>query len=462
MTAEDQLAQRIAFALSQIFSIAPAFLTYASLSEAYTYFYDLFVLNSNGTYKNVMKNIAFSVKMGMQLSHVGSTSLRYEYDRSNKIIFPDENYARESCQLETVGLDMLNMDGTPKLDSLGRTIQVYDTTDILTFARVWTGLDYPARRGNYEEKGPNKINWMDPMTLLDGDKHDWFPKKDLLDSWIGDRYPLCYDLQEKPFLKSGSVYKLLGRSSSPRYQYDPGFWDGNGEIKRLTLDSANSALYDTLCNESSGVCTYPTVVTLSSDLVCDGLECDVNTVRVVQVSPNVFYEYVQRPCVNLAFIESGFSKAVFAGSSNGAGMCADSRRPVATSTCCPSGGGTKISCVYNGEYVNYDTNTNRCGAEGDVCPAGTNSISDQSECPHQTGYSQSSPKSNFFQWTKGDCNFKVKVRLDGMIAMIHEPEGISRVVKYVDNSVGNMNFFHVSFISRICVFILSYPTNMTY
>lgn len=125
MTAEDQLAQRIAFALSQIFSIAPAFLTYASLSEAYTYFYDLFVLNSNGTYKNVMKNIAFSVKMGMQLSHVGSTSLRYEYDRSNRIIFPDENYARESCQLETVGLDMLNMDGTPKLDSLHVPILVY-------------------------------------------------------------------------------------------------------------------------------------------------------------------------------------------------------------------------------------------------------------------------------------------------------------------------------------------------
>ena len=94
MTADDQLAQRIAFALSQIYSISPAFLTYSNLSEAYTYFYDLFVLNSNGTYKNVMKNIAFSIKMGLQLSHVGSTSLRYNYDKSGKIIFPDENYAR--------------------------------------------------------------------------------------------------------------------------------------------------------------------------------------------------------------------------------------------------------------------------------------------------------------------------------------------------------------------------------
>ena len=366
---------------------------------------------------------------------------------------------RESCQLETVGLDMLNMDGTPIKDSLGRIIPVYDTTDILTFARVWTGLEIAARRGNYEEKEPNKINWMDPMTLKDGEKHDWFPKKDLLDSWIGDRYPLCYDLPEKPFLKSGAVYKLLGRSSSPRYQYDPSFWDGNGDIKRLTLNSANSALYNALCDVSNGVCTYPTVVTLSSDLACDGLECDVDTVRVVQVSPNVFYEYVQQPCVNLAFIESGFSKAVFAGSSNGAGMCADSRRPVATTTCCESGLAT-ISCVYNGEYVKYDTNTDRCGTEEDnVCPAGTNGISSQTECPHQTGYSQSSPKNNFFQWTKGGCTFKVKVRLDGMIAMIHEPEGISRVVKYVDNSVGNMNFFHVSLYQEYVCFLI-YSTNM--
>lgn len=48
---DDQLAQRIAFALSQIFAISPQFLTYASLSEAYTYFFDLFVLHGTSTYR---------------------------------------------------------------------------------------------------------------------------------------------------------------------------------------------------------------------------------------------------------------------------------------------------------------------------------------------------------------------------------------------------------------------------
>ena len=48
---EDQLAQRIAFALSQIFAISPSFLGYPRLSEAYTYFYDLFVKHGTTTYR---------------------------------------------------------------------------------------------------------------------------------------------------------------------------------------------------------------------------------------------------------------------------------------------------------------------------------------------------------------------------------------------------------------------------
>jgi len=64
-----------------------------------------------------------------------------------------------------------------------------------------------SRRGNYEEKDPNTVNWNDPMVLKDGQRHDWFPKKDLLDGWIGDRYPLCSDLPPKAFLKNGAVYK---------------------------------------------------------------------------------------------------------------------------------------------------------------------------------------------------------------------------------------------------------------
>ena len=280
LTADDQLCQRTAFALSQIFSISPKFLTYSSLSEAYLYFYDYFSRNCKTDYKKLLKEIAFSAKLGMQLSHAGSASLRYSYDTRGQALFPDENNARESMQLQTIGLDMLNMDGTPIRDDQGLIIPTYNSRHILTNARVWTGLNLVARRGNYEEKGPNKINWMDPMNL-NGEKHDWFPKADLLDNWIGDRYPLCTDLPQQSFLKTGAVYKLLGRSSSPRYQYDPKDWDGNGSIKKMTLSTTSSNLYNELkCTDNGGECIYSSVITLTSDLNCVGLECDVDTLRV--------------------------------------------------------------------------------------------------------------------------------------------------------------------------------------
>ena len=59
-----------------------------------TDYYDLFVKHMVTMYREVLKNIAYSVKMGMQLSHAGSKSLRYYYDGRNKVRFPDENYAR--------------------------------------------------------------------------------------------------------------------------------------------------------------------------------------------------------------------------------------------------------------------------------------------------------------------------------------------------------------------------------
>ena len=51
------------------------------------------------------------------------------------------------------------------------------------------------------------------MTLNDVERHDWFPKKDLLDNWIGDHYPLCSDMYVDsshhglPFLQRGATYK---------------------------------------------------------------------------------------------------------------------------------------------------------------------------------------------------------------------------------------------------------------
>lgn len=246
---------------------------------------------------------------------------------------------------------------------------------------------------------------------LDGRGRDWFPKRDLHDGWIGDRYPLCSDLPSQPFLKVGATYKLLGRSSQPRYHFDDPVWDGNEAIKRMTLHP-NSPLYALLCAESNSACTFPSVVTLTNDISCHGIECYLDTVRVVQVTPNVFYEYVRRPCVHLAFLDD--ARTVFAGASptSIARMCASPTQPVASTTCCPGGSNPEISCLYTGDFVTYDTNLARCGSTN-ACPATMDYISDCGTCCDQKrGYQRNYPEYNFFQWTNGTCSYKVKINLD--------------------------------------------------
>ena len=231
-------------------------------------------------------------------------------------------------------------------------------------------------------------------------------------------------------------YRLLGRSSSPRYQYDPSNWAEDESIKRMTITTGN--LYDKLKCTGTNPCVYDNKVTLDADITCTGLECDVDTLRVVQVAPDVFYEYVRVPCVHYAFRDD--YKTVFA--QDGPAMCADPTQPVATQTCCTSDT-SEISCMYHGEKVTYDTNEARCSGTGTVCPTETRSIANSAGCRGQTGWSIGSPQRNHFQWTSGTCQVQIKVRLDAMIALVHVPETAGSVVRAVENSVNNLNFFHV-------------------
>jgi hypothetical protein len=246
--------------------------------------------------------------------------------------------------------------------------------------------------------------------LLDGRSRDWFPKRDLLDGWIGDRYPLCSDLPAKHFLKRGATFKLLGKSSQPRYHFDNPSWDGDETINRMTL-SMSSNLYGLLCAEANGSCTYPSVVTLTNDIACHDFECALDTMRVIQVAPNVFYEYVRRPCVHFAFLND--AKSVYAGksASSTAQMCASPSQPVATTTCCYNADSPELLCLHAGEFVSYDTNFERCG--GDVCGAAVNRIADCGLCCDQTrAYSKYYPEYNYFQWSRGSCSYQIKINLD--------------------------------------------------
>jgi hypothetical protein len=98
-------------------------------------------------------------------------------------------------QLYTIGLHELNDDGTHKRDKYGRVIRTYNNEDILSNARVFTGWDYTARRGNTEVLFRSFKSRMEPMRLKIN-RHDFLPKSSVAGGWIGDRYPLCVDLPQ--------------------------------------------------------------------------------------------------------------------------------------------------------------------------------------------------------------------------------------------------------------------------
>ena len=79
-------------------------------------------------------------------------------------IRPDENYAREILQLFSIGLVMLNPDGTPVLQG-GQPVPSYNQFNIKTFAHVFTGWNFGNCSG-FEFCGPGwpeAVGWTMPM-----------------------------------------------------------------------------------------------------------------------------------------------------------------------------------------------------------------------------------------------------------------------------------------------------------
>lgn len=202
---------------------------------------------------------------------------------------------------------------------------------------------------------------------------DLFPKRGLDNSYVGDRYPLCADLPKHSFLRIGAKYRLLGGSSEPKWQYNyhPNDFTSGDALKRIVLRPFSSKLYEKLCNASTdGVCDFASIVTLDTNLPCDGTECNIDVIRVVQVAPGVFYEHLRQPCVHQAFFDNG--KKVVAGRIKELAMCANPKLPIASESCCfvlpkyPIFGSS--ACEYKGEVVTFNCASQRCqGLGGSLC-----------------------------------------------------------------------------------------------
>ena len=136
MTAPDQVQQRVAYALSQIFVVSDIDILRDN-PPALTSYMDVLLEGSTGNFRDLLLNVALHPAMGIYLSHVNNRKA----DPENNV-FPDENFAREVMQLFSIGLFELNEDATHKRDADGNLIPTYDSEDIREYAKIFTGLSY--------------------------------------------------------------------------------------------------------------------------------------------------------------------------------------------------------------------------------------------------------------------------------------------------------------------------------
>ncbi len=167
LTAPDQLRQRVAFALSQIFVIGGAKI---GDPTAYTNYLQLLETDSFTNYRQIMNDVTLSPAMGHWLDMVNNGKPNTaQGDHAN------ENYAREFMQLFTIGVSQLNPDGSYQLDSNGNQIPAYTQDTVEAFARAYTGWTYPLTPGTTQQTY-NPAYWTGPMVAVDSN-HDTDPKQ---------------------------------------------------------------------------------------------------------------------------------------------------------------------------------------------------------------------------------------------------------------------------------------------
>jgi cullin-associated NEDD8-dissociated protein 1 len=391
ITAKDQLRQRTAWALSQIFVATIVNVNRERATELWLKYYDIFVRNAFGNYFDVMKEVSYSPVMGRMLSYLGNKA--FEATK----IKPDENYAREIMQLFSIGLVKLHRNGTSMIDASGKVLETYTTLDIQNFARVWTGFVNQPVRGNVELD--EAFNLIDPMKIVVGD-HDSLPKNALDNGHLGDGYPLCKNLPSKSFLRKGAKYRYLGSSLSGV---------SNAEQVLLVLDKASN-LNSALCNvQIDGSCDLKSTVYLQNNLQCSGLECDAQFFKIVEVVVDaftkVYYQYERTPCVELEFPEAGVATYTY---SKQGGVCVDKESARASPMCCPKTGNVNtpsLSTKFLREMTSFKTAEERCSAVNQVL------------CYFDFTASSQVPDSRV--WTQVPCNVGVQVFDDGQVSIVH-------------------------------------------
>lgn len=220
VTGPDQLRQRVAFALSELYVVSSDSSVYI---DAYTSFYDMLVANASGRHRQLLQDVTLHPAMAQYLS-----MLRNMKPDLSKGQYPDENYARELMQLFSIGLFKLHPDGTLVLDERGLPIPTYTQEAIVGIAHVLTGWTYASTDPDYSYRW-GEPDYRRPLQMYQV-FHDTQPKR-LIESVVlpegrsGEAdLASVLDLMHRhpnagPFLARHLIQRLVSSNPSPAYVY---------------------------------------------------------------------------------------------------------------------------------------------------------------------------------------------------------------------------------------------------
>ncbi len=146
---QDQLRQRMVFALSQIIVVSANKNNSGSELAPWV---RMLSRNAFGDFRTLLRDVTLSPTMGKYLDMVFSRCTRDAATCPNgsTTTVPNENYARELLQLFTLGLWELNQNGTVRLTPSGQPIPTYSQATLVEYARALTGWTY-ARLNNQND-----------------------------------------------------------------------------------------------------------------------------------------------------------------------------------------------------------------------------------------------------------------------------------------------------------------------
>ena len=213
LNGQDQLRQRLVFALSEI--IVEAMNKNTNGDEIVPWL-QLLSRNAFGNYRTLLEEITLDASMGKYL------------DLANSGVMgggANENFPREVMQLFSIGLYQLNADGSVQVDAQNAPIATYTQTDVQQLAKALTGWTYGNASGTAGSSG--NYNYYPGPMLPVAARHNTSAKT-ILGQSLAAGQTIEEDLEDAldvlfahpnvgPFVSTRLIRALVTSNPSPAY-----------------------------------------------------------------------------------------------------------------------------------------------------------------------------------------------------------------------------------------------------